>query len=90
MSRIVIVMVIVSSLALCGCAGMSQTEQRALSGGALGAAGGAIVGAIAGDAGLGAAIGGAVGAGSGYLYGKHKEGEQDAYMQGYEAGREGR
>ncbi|MCJ7684534.1 MAG: glycine zipper domain-containing protein [Desulfobacteraceae bacterium] len=49
---------------------------------------GAIIGAIAGSAGLGAAIGGVVGAGGGYLYGKHKESEQSAYQQGYNAGRQ--
>jgi hypothetical protein len=43
-----------------------------------------LVGA-AGDAVIGA-IGGAAGAG-GYLYGKHKESEQRAYQQGYNAGR---
>jgi hypothetical protein len=29
----------------------------------------------------------AAGAGGGYLYGKHKESEQKAYQQGYEAGK---
>jgi hypothetical protein len=53
-----------------GCAGMSETEQRTLSGGAGGAAAGAVIGALAGNAGLGAAIGGAVGAGGGFLYGR--------------------
>ena len=70
---------------------MSDTGQRTLSGGAMGAAGGAIagqtgpasfIGAIAGNAALGAAIGGAAGAGGGYLYGKHKESEKSAYQQG--------
>ncbi|MDZ7698962.1 MAG: glycine zipper domain-containing protein [Deltaproteobacteria bacterium] len=90
MIKIVIALIVVSCLAIGGCAGMSETEQRALSGGALGAAGGAIIGAIAGDAGLGVAIGGAVGAGGGYLYGKHREAEQNAYREGYEAGRSSR
>jgi osmotically inducible lipoprotein OsmB len=53
-----------------GCAGMSETEQRTLTGGAGGAAAGAVIGALAGNAGLGAAIGGAVGAGGGFLYGR--------------------
>ena len=65
MSKTVIALIIAACLLLGGCAGMSQTEQRTLSGGAMGAAGGAIIGAIAGNAGLGAAIGGAVGAGGG-------------------------
>jgi hypothetical protein len=44
-------------LAVAGCAGMSDTEQRALTGTAAGAAGGAVVGAIAGNTAMGAAIG---------------------------------
>ncbi len=89
MNRIVMVLIIATCLTLGGCAGMSDTGQRTLSGGAMGAAGGAIIGAIAGNAGLGAAIGGAVGAGGGYLYGKHKESEKSAYQQSYNAGRQG-
>ena len=34
-----------------GCSGMSDTEQRVLSGGAIGAGGGALIGAAAGDSG---------------------------------------
>ncbi len=67
---------------LVGCAGMSDTQQRTLTGGLGGAAGGAIIGAIAGNAGMGAAIGAAAGTAGGYLYGKHKESEQNAYEQG--------
>lgn len=88
MTKTVIVLILAGCLALGGCAGMSDTGQRTLSGGAMGAAGGAIIGAIAGNAGLGAAIGGAVGAGGGYLYGKHKDSEKGAYEQGYNAGKQ--
>ena len=56
-----------------GCAGMSRTEQRALSGGAIGAATGALIGSLSGNAGTGAAIGGATGAAGGYLYEKNQE-----------------
>ncbi|WP_414040626.1 hypothetical protein ACJU26_00560 [Acidithiobacillus sp. M4-SHS-6] len=53
-------------LALSGCANMSPTGQRALSGGAIGAAGGAVLGTVAaGNPAVGAAVGGAVGAGVG-------------------------
>jgi len=59
-----------------GCAGMTRTEQRTLSGGAIGAAGGAAIGAITGgSAAVGAAVGGAAGALGGYLLSnteKHK------------------
>lgn len=53
-------------VALGGCANMSPTGQRALSGAAIGAAGGAILGTVtAGNPAVGAAVGGAVGAGVG-------------------------
>jgi hypothetical protein len=53
-------------VALSGCANMSPTGQRALSGGAIGAAGGAVLGTVvAGNPAVGAAVGGAVGAGVG-------------------------
>jgi uncharacterized membrane protein len=53
---------------LAGCSDMSQQEQHALSGGAIGAAGGAIIGAMAGSPAAGAAIGGAAGAATGALW----------------------
>jgi osmotically inducible lipoprotein OsmB len=59
-----------------GCAGLSETEQRTLTGGAGGAAAGAVIGALAGNAALGAAIGGAAGAGGGFLYGRGVEAGQ--------------
>ena len=59
---------IVAALSLCGCSGLTRQQQRALSGGALGAAGGAAIGAIAGANPLtGALIGGAGGAAIGAL-----------------------
>lgn len=65
-----------------GCAGMSDTQQRTVTGGLGGAAAGAAIGAMAGNAGMGAAIGAGVGTLGGFLYGKHKESEQRAYQQG--------
>lgn len=54
-----------------GCAGMTPTQQRALSGGAIGAAGGAAISAIAGgSAAVGAVIGGAAGVLTGTLIGE--------------------
>jgi osmotically inducible lipoprotein OsmB len=50
------------------CSGMSYTEQRVLSGGAIGAGSGALIGAAAGSAATGAAIGGGAGLLGGYLY----------------------
>lgn len=80
MKRIIVIAIAV--LTLGGCAGMSDTQQRTVTGGMGGAATGAVIGAIAGNAGMGAAIGAAAGTVGGYLFGKHKEAEQRAYDQG--------
>ena len=59
---------LVAALALAGCSGMNNTEQRTLSGGAIGAAAGAAGTAITGGCvWCGAALGGGVGAAAGYL-----------------------
>ena len=56
-------------LALAGCAGMNTTEQRTLSGGAIGAATGTVVSLATGGCIIcGAAIGAGVGALGGYVY----------------------
>ena len=55
-------------LATAGCSGLTQQEQQALSGGAIGAAGGAVIGAMAGAPGVGAAIGGATGTPAGAMW----------------------
>ena len=56
-----------------GCNGMSSTQQRTLSGGALGAGAGAGAGALTGGSAVGGAlIGGAAGAAGGYLYDREK------------------
>lgn len=58
-------------LPLGACENLSRREQRALSGGAIGAAGGAAIGAIAGGSLLtGALLGGAGGAAIGALTGR--------------------
>ncbi|MEQ9172246.1 MAG: glycine zipper domain-containing protein [Rhodospirillales bacterium] len=73
-TRTVSALVLVSALALSACSGMSNTEQRTLSGGAIGAGVGAVGTALTGGCvSCGAALGGAVGAGAGYLMGKDKE-----------------
>ena len=74
MKRIMASLLMVALLGTAGCSNMSNTEQRTLSGGAIGAAGGTVVGAIAGCPWCGAAIGGAVGAGAGYAYDQVKKG----------------
>jgi osmotically inducible lipoprotein OsmB len=80
--RIMLVGFVASLVAIGGCAGMSETEQRTLTGGAAGAAGGAVIGALAGNAGMGAAIGGGAGLAGGFLLGRHNEARQAAYQQG--------
>lgn len=68
MKRALALIFVVSLMATVGCANMTPRQQRALSGGAIGAAGGAALGAITGGSpALGAAIGGAAGAATGAL-----------------------
>ena len=55
---------------LAGCSNLSQREQRALSGGALGAAGGAVIGAVTGSWAVGALVGAAGGAAVGAITSK--------------------
>jgi len=70
MKRPFAVIAVLILLASTGCANMTPTQQRALSGGAIGAAGGAAVGAIVGGSpALGAAVGGAMGTATGALWG---------------------
>jgi Glycine zipper len=82
MNKITKILTTVLFISLTGCAGLSDTQQRGVTGGLGGAAGGAVIGAIAGNAGMGALIGGAAGSAGGFLFGKHKESEQRAYEQG--------
>ena len=69
MTRIRLLLLCAVLVAAAGCANMTPQQQRALSGGAIGAAGGAAVGAIVGGSpALGAAVGGAVGTAAGALW----------------------
>jgi hypothetical protein len=64
--RLVLAALVAAPLAACD--GMTRTQQRALSGGAIGAAGGAAIGAVTGGSLLtGAVLGGAGGAAVGAL-----------------------
>lgn len=81
-------MVPVAALFLAGCSGMSDTQQRTLSGGAIGAAAGAGITAIAGGNPIWGAVGGAaVGAVGGYAYDSYEKSKQRSYNQGYQAGK---
>ncbi len=68
---------IVAFLLATGCSGLSDKQQKTMTGGLIGAAGGAGIAAIAGgNAGVGAAIGAAAGGLTGYLLGEKKERDQ--------------
>ena len=88
MKNYALILILTLSLSLGGCAGMSDTEQRTLSGAAIGTGAGAVVGAIAGSAGWGAAIGSAAGAAGGFLYDRNQKAKEAAFQSGYEAGRQ--
>ena len=68
-----VVLVFIAALMMGGCSGMSYTEQRVLSGGAIGAGSGALIGAAAGSPGTGAAIGAGAGVLGGYLYDQYQK-----------------
>lgn len=59
---------------LSSCSNMNATQQRVLSGGAIGAGAGAVGTAMTGGCvSCGAVIGGAVGAGAGYIYDQNEK-----------------
>ena len=86
MKQIIPCFVLAAALSVSACADLNSTQQRTLTGGAIGAAGGAAIGAIAGNAGLGAAIGVVAGAAGGYIYDQHKQSEERAEAQSYQRG----
>mgnify|MGYP005837603751 CR=1 FL=1 len=69
----VLILVLVATLMVAGCSGMSYTEQRVLSGGAIGAGSGALIGWAAGSPAVGAAVGGGAGALGGFLYDRYEK-----------------
>ena len=69
MKRLALPIVLASGLGLSACSGMNTTEQRTLSGGAIGAAAGTVITAATGGCIIcGAAIGAGAGALGGFLY----------------------
>jgi osmotically inducible lipoprotein OsmB len=68
-----VILIMVMALVLGGCSGMSNTTQRTLSGGAIGASSGALIGWAAGSPAAGAAIGGGAGLLGGYLYDQYQK-----------------
>jgi len=68
-----VILLMVVALTVGGCSGMSSTQQRVLSGGAIGAGSGALIGWAAGSPAAGAAIGAGAGALGGFLYDQYQK-----------------
>ena len=71
--RQVAIVIIIAAFLVGGCSGMSNTQQRTLSGGAIGASSGALIGWAAGCPACGAAIGGGAGLLGGYAYDQYEK-----------------
>jgi outer membrane protein OmpA-like peptidoglycan-associated protein len=83
MQHRVLIGAIIGTIALAGCAGMTETQKGTATGAGIGAATGAAIGALAGGgkgAAIGAGIGAAAGAGGGYLWSQHMQ-EQKRAME---------
>jgi outer membrane lipoprotein SlyB len=77
MRPIIAACIIVTFLFTMGCSGLSDKQQKTMTGGLIGAAGGAGIAAIAGgNAGVGAAVGAVAGGLTGYIIGEKKERDQ--------------
>ena len=85
-----LLLLVTVALPVVACADMNPTQQRALTGTAIGAGGGAIIGAIGGNAGLGAGIGAGAGLLGGLLVDQSRQAQDRAFQQGVVAGRQGR
>ena len=76
MKKLILAGVGIVMLTAIGCADMSSTQQRTLSGAAIGTAAGYALGAMTGmSKGTGMAVGAVAGAAGGYVYDKYKENE---------------
>ncbi len=74
MKKILLLVPVCAALTMTGCSNMNTTQQRELSGGAIGAAAGAGITAIAGGNPIWGAIGGAAaGVLGGYIYDKNQK-----------------
>ena len=90
MRKIILGIGLGAALLSSGCANMTDTQQRTLSGAGIGVAAGTAIGALSGSAGWGAAIGAGVGAAGGYLYDQDQKAKEQAYRRGYSAGQQSR
>ncbi len=69
----IVILVLVGVVLAGACSGMSTTQQRVLSGGAIGASSGALIGWAAGSPAAGAAIGAGAGLVGGYVYDQYQK-----------------
>jgi len=77
MRPVIAACIIVAFLFTMSCSGLSDKQQKTMTGGLIGAAGGAGIAAIAGgNAGVGAAVGAVAGGLTGYIIGEKKERDQ--------------
>jgi len=75
MRRVIVLLAALALLGTAACSNMNETQQRTVSGGAIGAGVGTVGAAVTGGCiWCGTLIGGAVGAGSGYVYDQIKKG----------------
>lgn len=75
MKRAIVPFAVVAMLTTAACSNMNDTQQRTLSGAAIGTGVGVVGTAVTGGCvWCGAVVGGAVGAGAGYLYDQTKKG----------------
>ena len=81
MQHRVLIGAIIGTIALAGCANMTETQKGTATGAGIGAVTGAAIGALAGGgkgAAIGAGIGAAAGAGGGYLWSQHMQEQKQA------------
>ncbi len=69
----VLVLTLVAAFLVVGCSGMTYTQQRVISGGAIGAGSGALIGWAAGSPAVGAGVGAGVGALGGLVYDQYEK-----------------
>ena len=86
MRQTIILLALVSSVT--ACADLTSTQQRALTGTAIGAGGGAVLGAIGGNAALGAVAGAGAGLATGLVVDRVRQNEAAAYQRGVASGRQ--
>lgn len=88
MNRLLTIGVLGGAALLSGCAGLSDQQQRAMTGTAIGAGSGAVIGAMAGSTTTGALIGAGAGLAGGLIVDYNKRQQQQAFDRGVQAGRQ--